>query len=116
MIELKVTLFVLVLWEGLLNMPCNRLSFAVRVGREVDDIGLFGGFFEPGDHLFFIENRILGVEIILNVNAEPFFRKVANMAKRRVKKVIAPKNFFRVLILAGDSTIMSAFFITKQVV
>ena len=70
------------LWrKNLRDVPGDCFSFAVRVGREVDDIAFFGSFFKLGDHFFFIgQDSIFGLEIMFDIDAKFFFRQIANMS------------------------------------
>ena len=69
-------------------MSSNGFSFAVRIGREVDNISFLGGGDEFFDDFFLLwKDRIGRFEIVFYVDAEFFFGEVADMTERGLKRV-----------------------------
>ena len=57
---------------------------------------------------FFIgQNGILRFKVVFNIDAKFFFGQIADMAQEKTQKDNqSPRNFLRVLIFAGDSTMI----------
>jgi len=65
------------------DMSGNSLSLTVRVGREIDLIGQFCLLFYPlNDLSFTFYDDVVGLEVIIQVNAKLAFGQVFNMAHR----------------------------------
>ena len=76
--------------EELHHVPADGLSFAIRVGRDVDRVGLLRGGLQLADDLLFsFENLVLREEGLL-VDAELALREIADVADGRFDDVILP--------------------------
>jgi len=75
------------------KVPGDRLSFAVRVGCEIDLVRLLGGGAEFLDHRLAARGiDVLRRETVRDVHAEFAFRQVADMAHRGDDGIIVPEH------------------------
>ena len=75
--------------ERLAQMPRNRLPLAVRIGRQIDDIALLGGFAQLLDHLGLLRrDDVFGRKMVLDVDAQFAFRQVADVPHGGLHQVI----------------------------
>ena len=81
--------------EQLLEVPGDRLAFAVRVGREIDGFGALGLGLQLLDQFAFIlDGDILRLKAILDVHAHLALRQIAQMAHRGAYLKARPQVFF----------------------
>lgn len=102
--------------ENLCEVPGDRLSFAVFIGREPDGLGLLGQRRKFLDNLAFVARNFIDRFVVLvQIDAEIFFREVPDMPKLDLTTKSLPRNFSMVLALAGDSTITKFSCITFSI-
>jgi hypothetical protein len=83
------------------DVPTDRFTFTIRVGRDVDLIRVMRGFLDLGQRLFLAGDRnVLRSETLLDVDAELFFREVADVTDGRFHAVAAPEVLAQGLRLA----------------
>ena len=76
--------------EQLAQVPGDGLALAVRVGGEIDAVGLVGGGAQLADDLVLaLDGLVIGREIVVDVNAQRLFRQIAQVAHRGLDLVIA---------------------------
>ena len=76
-------------------MPADGLALAVRVGRQIDLIGLLGLVGQAlDDVLFVLVDHIFRFKAVLDVHAERRLRQIPYVAARRVHGVFLPKILF----------------------
>ena len=81
--------------QQLLEMPGNRLSFTVRVRREVDDGSLFALRLQLINQILLVLDRdILRLEPVFQVHAQLALRQVSQVAHGCGHLVIPAKIFF----------------------
>ena len=75
-------------FQGVRQVPGNRLPFAVFIAGQ-PDFGANGGLLELGDGFLFIgTDFIMRRKVVLEVNIKPFFRQVTNVAKATFNGVV----------------------------
>ncbi len=83
-------------------MVADGFAFAVRIGCEVDVVGLFGGGFELGDELLFaFDDFVMRFEAVLDVDIEVLLGKILDVAKRGFDDEIATEIFVDRFRLGG---------------
>ena len=88
--------------EGRDQMPGNGLSFAVRVGRQIDPVGLFDHFPESGQELALAaDGDIFGFIIVVKVDSHLALGHIAHMAVAGRDFIIGAKEFLDGLHLGG---------------
>ena len=69
-------------------MPADRLTLSVRVGRDVEGIGLLGGLFQLVQNLLLAWcNHVLRPEALLGIDPELGLRQIPYVAHRRLDGV-----------------------------
>src|SRR5262249_47035805 len=72
------------------DVPRDGLALAIRVGREEDLARFFGGRFELGEGFFFALDRdVLGLEAVVDVDAEFFFWEITHVTDGRFDAIAA---------------------------
>ena len=80
--------------QDLVQMPGDRLSFAVRVGRQIDFLHGPGGLFQFRQILAArFGLLILRRKIMLDIDSERTFRQIPDMAVGRFDDIILPEDF-----------------------
>ena len=80
--------------EQILEMPRDGLALAVRVGCEIDGVALLRGLLQLADQgLLAADGLIIGLEIVLDVDAQLALGQVAQMAHAGLDRV-APAEIF----------------------
>lgn len=81
--------------ENLCEVPGDRLSFAVFIGREPDGLGLLGQRRKFLDNLAFVARNFIDRFVVLvQIDAEIFFREVPDMPEARLDDEILAQEFF----------------------
>ena len=79
------------------QMPCDGLSFPVRVARQIDVIALLGQLLEILDDLFFISaDLVIGNKAVFDIDAQTALaggRKVTDMSLAGDDMIVAAKVF-----------------------
>ena len=94
--------FFIAVLQDLVQMPCDRLPFAVRVGSKIDLFDCLCGFLEFGKILAArLGLLILRSEIMLDVNAERPFGQIADMTIRSFDNIVLSEDLPYGLCLGG---------------
>ena len=81
--------------DQLRHMPGDGLPLAVRVGGQIDGIGLGRGAAQLTDHVFLVvDDLVLGSKIVGFVHAQTAGRQVAHMAHAGLHHVLRSQKFF----------------------
>ena len=77
------------------QVPCDGFSFAVFIGREPDGLGLLGQRRKFLDNLAFVARNFIDRFVVLvQIDAEIFFREVPDMPEARLDDEILAQEFF----------------------
>ncbi|OPZ01303.1 MAG: hypothetical protein BWZ09_02745 [Alphaproteobacteria bacterium ADurb.BinA305] len=86
--------------ERLLQVPGDRLALPVRVGRQVDAVGLLHGAAQVLQRLLAVGDlHVGGLEIALDANAEACLRQIAHVAHRGHHLIAGPEEALQALRL-----------------
>ena len=96
--------------QDLVDVPRDRLAFAIQVGREIERVGLGGSLGDRVDVLLVLLDQLVGHrEVVLGVDGALLRLEIAHVPVRGEDLKSLPRYLLIVLALAGDSTI-SRFF------
>jgi len=78
-------------------MPGNGFAFAVRVGGQINVLGVLRRFFQFIDgFLFRFDDAVRRLEIFFQINTQFAFRQILNMTHRSDGiKIVSEKFFYR---------------------
>ena len=72
------------------QMPADRFSFPIRVGRDVDLLGLLGGVLQFLQNFLAARNHFVrGLEVLIDIDAQFALGQISDMAHRSDDLVIA---------------------------
>ena len=95
LIELHSLAIILGQPENVREVPRNRLSLAVGVGREINIVAFFGKSLQLLDELFLaLDDIILRRKMVFDVHAETRLRQIAHVSHGRNYLEIATEIFF----------------------
>ena len=85
-----------------LQMPGNGLTFAVRVGGEIDGVALFCRLLQLTDQLFLAANGLIfGGKIVLNIHADGALGQITEMTHAGLHRVVRAQILANGLGLGG---------------
>src|SRR5206468_2007135 len=88
--------------QGLLQVPGDRLPFAVRVGGEVDGVGFLRRALQLRERLLLpVENLVGGLVTVIAVDSEALLRKVPDVAVGREHTEVLPEKLLERSRLCG---------------
>ena len=80
--------------QQLLQMPGNGFTFPVRVGCQINELGLVGGILQIVDDLALAVNgQIGGLEVVFHIHAQLLFGQVAQMSHGGLYLIARPQIF-----------------------
>jgi len=96
--------------EALGDVPGDGLALAIRIGGEIDVFFVFRGLLELLDDLALaVDDGVLGLEVVLDVDAELRLGQVDDVADRRFDRIVPAEIFAECPRLGRDSTITRFF-------